>query len=276
MAETRKFYAFRRRGLNIALETERTARLDVTLDTNEGERTSSVSLPLMGPGDVQGLVKGAVTRRWPEPNSTKTPAGSVAYVEFADDDLPWLLSPKSSVRPMPWLTLLVLPDAPDSGLTWRADGMPLPEILIDASLSGTLPDPEEAWILAHTEAREGGDLSRILSARWLAPGTRWLAVLVPLYEAGRRAGLDEDIDGATGFSVTPGESLRLPVYDSWTFSTSTTPAFEDLVKELAPAESPSIPPYVAWSVATKASLDATEPLARSWLRAALRHESMNP
>lgn len=153
MAETRKFYAFRRRGLNIALETERTARLDVTLDTNEGERTSSVSLPLMGPGDVQGLVKGAVTRRWPEPNSTKTPAGSVAYVEFADDDLPWLLSPKSSVRPMPWLTLLVLPDAPDSGLTWRADGMPLPEILIDASLSGTLPDPEEAWILAHTEAR---------------------------------------------------------------------------------------------------------------------------
>lgn len=275
MAGIRKFYAFRRRGLSVALETDRTARVDVSLDTDEGVRTTSLALDLMGPGDVQGLVDGTVIRRWPEPGSTKTPAGSVAYVEFAGDDLPWLLSPKSSERPMPWLTLLVLPDESNSGLTWRPDRTPLPEILIDASLSGTLPDPEEAWVLAHTEAREGGDLSRILSARWLAPGTRWRAVLVPLFEAGRRAGLDEEIDGATGFSVIPGQSLRLPVYDSWTFSTSTTPAFEDLVKELGPADVASTPPWVGWSEPTQVSLDATEPVARSWLRAALKHERMN-
>jgi hypothetical protein len=275
MAGIRKFYAFRRRGLNVALEADRTARVEVSLDTDEGARTASLSLALMGPGDVQGLVKGTVTRRWPEPGSSKTPAGNVAYVEFAGDDLPWLLSPKSGDRPTPWLTLLVLPDRPESGLTWRADRTPLPEILIDASLSSTLPDPAEAWVLAHTEAREGGDLSRILSARWLASGTRWRAVLVPLFEAGRRAGLDEDIDGATGFAIVPGESLRLPVYDTWTFSTSNTPAFEDLIKDLAPADVASTPSWVTWSGPTKTSLDATEPVARSWLRAALKHARMN-
>lgn len=279
MTETRKFYAFRHRGLNVALETDRTARVGVTLDTDDGNRTASISLPLMGPGDVQGLVKGTVTRRWPEPGSTKTPAGSVAYVEFADDDLPWILSPKPmppipSVPPIPWLTLLVLPDTPDSGVTWRADRTPLPEILIDASLSATLPDPEEAWVLAHTEAREGGDLSRILSARWLGPGTRWRAVLVPLFEAGRRAGLGEDIEEATGFSVILNKSLRLPVYDSWTFSTSTTPAFEDLIKDLEPADVASTPPYITWSGATQTSLDVTGRFARSWLRTALKHEQM--
>lgn len=272
--ETRKFYASRRRGLNVALESARTARVDVTLSTDKGSHSASVSLPLMGPGDVQGLLKGMVTRRWPAPGSTKTPAGNVAYVEFADDDLPWLLSPKAGARPTPWLTLLVVPDAADKGVTWRADRSPLPEILIDAQLSSTLPDPEEAWILAHTEAKAGGDISRLLSARWLAPGTRWRAVLVPLFEVGRRAGLGEDTAGATGFSVTPGQSLRLPVYDSWTFSTSTTPSFEDLVKDLAPAQVAATPPYVAWSEATQSTLGATGVLAQSWLRSALRHEDI--
>lgn len=274
MAGTRQFYAFRRRGLNAALESERSANVSITIETESEPRTASVILPLLGPGDVRGLVAGAIANRWPAPGSAKTPAGSVAYVEFTDDDFPWVLSPKDDVQPTPWLTLIVVPDAPEAGAIYRADRSPLPELLINAELSAKLPDPTEAWVLAHCEEREGGDISRILSARWLGPGSSWRAALVPAFESGRRAGLGEDPDGAEGLSLLPGKALRLPVYDTWTFRTSTTPAFEDLVKELAPAKVSHIPPFVVWSEDTQKALDAREPVARSWVRSALKHEDM--
>ena len=78
---------------------------------------------LFGPGDVQRLAAGAISRRFPAPNSSDAEVTKVALVEFAAPDLPWRytsqLAAGGALRP--WLVLVVGQLAPDD-ITLRPDG----------------------------------------------------------------------------------------------------------------------------------------------------------
>ena len=62
-------------------------------------RTAKAKYELFGPGDVQRLAHGAITRRFPAPNCSDAEVTKLALVEFADHDLPWRYTPRSSPAP---------------------------------------------------------------------------------------------------------------------------------------------------------------------------------
>ena len=78
--------------------------------TREGATTSC-----SGPGDVQRLAAGAITRRFPAPGASDAEVTKLALVEFAAQDLPWRYTPatSASTRLRPWLVLVVGQRAPD-------------------------------------------------------------------------------------------------------------------------------------------------------------------
>lgn len=267
----RSFVSRRLRGLNAALARGRQAELFVDLAADGISTQEKVRLDLVSPANLRSLGTSAVARRWPKPGSAKTPAGAMAYVEFHDDDLPWRLSDQGAGRIAPWLTLLVVPET-GGGVAFLAGADPNPRLTLTAEASAILPDPLENWALAHVEELPGGGArSRLLSARRLAAGQGWRAVLVPATEAGRLAALGRDVPAdTTGPAIRPGEALELPVLDSWTFRTGTAPAFEDIVKDLEPAGPLGAVPIFGWSAATQGAIGTSDRVSLSWLRTALK------
>lgn len=214
-------------------------------------RVSTPGLAVLGPADVLGIEPSQVVRRVPTPGEPRVPPEHVVAIEFARPDLPWLFTPESSDDPdesMPWLMLLVVPA--DAALRTRP-GAPNPELTIDLDRDGELPDPVQAgrWAHVQVDARDADRARAILAAEgpWplarsrlvapyrLAANRSYLACLVPVFEAGRAAGLGEPSE-ATGVWRRRGE-VRLPVYHHWSFRTgSEVGDFQQLVERLrAPA-----------------------------------------
>ncbi len=212
----------------------------------------SVAVARFGPGDVVGLGPSEVLRREPPAGAAGFQPNLFAFVEFRAADLPWRLTPggpDARGRLRPWLALLVLP-APD-GSPVVAGGGPLPVVEVAA---GDLPSIDEIDLWAHVQlpadpqtppeqmlaTRGDRALSRVVSPRVLLPRTRYVACLVPTFEAGRRAGVGDDVGDPS--SATPawgaGDSatVRLPVYESWIFSTAEAGDFETLARRLTPRD----------------------------------------
>lgn len=175
--------------------------------------------------------------------------------------------PAGSHRLLPWICLVVVPD--QDGITLDTAAKTL-TIGPPADARQELPDLAEAWAWAHDQYAgdldadamgvappAGGEvnadpalaaawltdhpaagLSRLLCPRQLAPGTRYLACVVPTFMAGRVAGLGGSPDPAAqagpAWDVSPaGEaSLTLPVYYSFTFTTGTGGDFQSLAQLL--------------------------------------------
>lgn len=87
-------------------------------------------------------------------------------------------------------------------------------------------------------------LSRLLSPRQLEPDTDYLACVVPTFEIGRKAGLGLAIDPselnglAPAWTLSPGQSVVLPVYYSWTFQTGAAGDFASLAAKLTARPTP--------------------------------------
>jgi hypothetical protein len=222
-----------------------------------------------GPGDVVGLDPAQIIRRVPEPGSTTADTGVFAHVELDDPDLPWRYTPfqeratADKTGPVgtltPWLTLVVVERRPGVSLDYRL-GDPLPALTIDGSgppvvgrakPDEELPIPGELHAWAHVQivgdlpadpaaltglldAAPDRTLARLVCPRLLAADTVYLACLVPVFAAGRQAGLGEPVTAAADERAwTRGSAaVRLPVYDSWEFSTGPEGDFEALVRRL--------------------------------------------
>jgi hypothetical protein len=240
--------------------------------------TATVSMQLLGPGDITGLAPGQVASTEPADGATGVLTTVFAAVEFAEVTLPWLFTPAAenvswpsgtpppagSHRLLPWICLVVVPDT--AGITLDTSAGTL-TIGAPADARQQLPDLADAWAWAHVQyagsldadaaggstqesasaasaastlaARPAAALSRLLSPRQLAPGTRYLACVVPTFMAGRVAGLggttDPAAQAAPAWDVSPaGEaSLTLPVYYSFSFTTGTGGDFLSLAQLLA-------------------------------------------
>jgi hypothetical protein len=250
---------------------ERRARFPITLlvgglGPGGGAGTVRHDVAVHGPGDVIGLDPAQIIRRVPEADAVAVDTAVFAHVELDDPDLPWRYTPfRERTTPdgagvslrreetlTPWLALVVVERRPGVSLDYRS-GDPLPVLTIggDASPDEELPKSDELHAWAHVQVvgdlpsdrdglislldtRPDRTLARLVCPRLLAIATPYLACLVPVFTAGRQAGLGEAVTaGPDERAWKPGDaSVRLPVYASWSFSTGFEGDFEALVRRL--------------------------------------------
>ncbi|KOG36758.1 MULTISPECIES: DUF3892 domain-containing protein [Streptomyces] len=236
------------------------SRTEVTLRPRlTGRDSVAVPARLLGPGDVTGLDAGQVLRVFPAAEAADAEPHLFPAVEFDRPDLPWLFTPAGATelgRLRPWLVLVVA--EADHAEVLPSDGA-LPRLRCRRS---ELPDLAESWAWAHAQVAtdEGADeaevdrilaeepdrtLSRLLCPRRLRPRTRYVAAVVPAFDAGRLAGLGHPVPEGALRPAWPaaGEQPEvtewlLPVYHHWRFTTGLDGDFESLVRALTPRALP--------------------------------------
>lgn len=222
----------------------------------EGERVRQTP-KLLAPDAVAALGPGQVLRTEPRADSTGVEPNYFAYVELAAPDLPWMFTPAApdaaQGRLRPWLVLIVVREQDGVSLGTRS-GVSLPVLRIgDPAVPGDeLPDLADSWGWAHVHSLVGVDevaaavagrtgevLARLMCPRRLLPDAAWLACLVPAFAGGVARGLGDPV--AESDEVQPawvsgaeGESIELPLYDFWRFTTGAGGDFEALCRRLQP------------------------------------------
>ncbi|MGE8165998.1 hypothetical protein ACQKRQ_38395 [Paraburkholderia sp. NPDC080076] len=123
--------------------------------------------------------------------------------------------------------------------------------LAGGQIASELPDLGESWLWAHTQAVPVSNndaalaaelkqypernISRLVCPRRLEPYHDYLACVVPAFDQGRARGLGEAPKGDTlspAWDRAPRDSLVLPVYYHWTFSTGPEGDIESLARRL--------------------------------------------
>lgn len=240
------------------------ASLQARLEIN-GEEGATMPLVIAGAGEVIGMDVRQVVRMEPPPGTTDYESNDFAAVEFDNPDLPWLFTPAAADaqgRVRPWLVLVVVRQGDGVVLRPpRTEALPVLEIAPPARPADELPDLADSWAWAHAQlaasAGAGADalrsllatqpersVARLISPRLLEPFTRYLACVVPAFEAGRLAGLKLPISGANASQLAPAwksgaqasAQVALPVYHHWEFATGAREDFESLVRKLVPRD----------------------------------------
>jgi hypothetical protein len=232
-----------------SLPARAAVKLDVVLTGGHG--SGSTTTDVAGPGDVVGIDPAAIVRLTPRPDSSNVEPNFLAAVDFDDPDLPWLFTPSAANalgQLRPWLALVVVEDRPGVSVTAAA---PLPKLTIESGAAQELPSLADSWAWAHTQllVAEGTGLqaasfiasdpdrhvSRLLCPRRLRANARWLACLVPAFDAGVARGLGTTPESATlAPAWTEQDSITLPVYFHWSFGTGPEGDFETLARRLTP------------------------------------------
>jgi hypothetical protein len=232
------------------------------------QQSASVSLSLLGPGDVTGLASGQVLRTDPADDATGVETTLFPCVELVLPHLPWLFTDGAVTgaagagsHVMPWLCLVVVPDSAQVTVNTQYQLLTAP--------AAELPDLSEAWAWAHvqysaalpgTDATGAGTvtaqtvtqlltsgsqapaLARLLCARVLAANTRYHACVVPTTTAGQAAGLGLPPSTAKiTYSWPAGDKVTLPYYHYFSFTTGDDGDFKSLASRLA-ASGQSISP----------------------------------
>jgi hypothetical protein len=230
-----KFYARYEKALRKSATVEAVGRLQGKTDVVIADvadaavtRTAQAQYELFGPGDVQRLAAGAITRRFPAPHSSDAEVEKVALVEFAEADLPWRYTPHVAGTALrPWLVLVVGQWAPDD-VGWRPDG----RVTLGLTAQNNHKLSESAqW--AHVHDVDGHRLGRVIASprRGAAnefieylPETEYVACLVPAFTA----------DGADSWNGT--QPVTCDLYDWWTFRTGPDGDFPELAEKLHEAD----------------------------------------
>lgn len=239
---TGRFYGWMRRGVRALEGATDQVVLDVAVGGKDPVRAT---LPLAGPGQVENLQPGAIATVDPAPGSGDHRAGALAFATLRDPALPWLMSPRapSAGRLMPWLALICVPEVTST----IAQGGPLPILTAQGLLRdgvSALPTPNSLDLGAHVHDPDGTAqdvapgpraVSRVLCLQRLEAGTTYHACIVPVFEAGRLAGLGQTSVGADGFAWAPDtDQVTLPVYYHWRFSCGPGRGVEDVLRDLTP------------------------------------------
>ena len=237
-----------------------------------GTQTSAASrsVALFGPGDIVGIERRAIVRVEPRDLIASFEPNYLPAIEFYDEDFPWRYTPaapdlgKSRLRP--WIMLLVLKEEVEFTEGKNIQDKPLPYIDIDDLI--VFPRADELWAWAHVHVnaslaandaefvstdmnavipkfeevlRRNPDLaySRIVCPRKLDENAAYNAFVIPVFEAGRRAGLGLEIGDipATMSAWDAGarpDGASFPYYYRWSFRTGANGDFETLVRLLVP------------------------------------------
>jgi hypothetical protein len=206
-----------------------------------GKEAITRQVPMMTPGDVVGIPSRQVIRCTPVNGLVDAEPNYLATIEFDAPDLPWMFSRRPTTGPIqPWITLAVV-DVTELATDPLSASPVGNQLTIDVA---QLPKPAESWMWAHGQLLDAdtvpGDparsLSRLVSSRKMEPNRRYLACVVPVFAAGKTAGLGADPGDARAsmdLAWDPsGGEVTLPVYYFWRFGTGPSGDFESLVRRL--------------------------------------------
>jgi len=242
-------------------------REEILLDIEVSGQNVPKKFSIAGPGDIIGIRQEMIVRTDPRPNSGDFEPNYFPAIEFYDEDFPWRYTPASPVgdnqsQLRPWLMLIVLTEE-EFIKTKRA--APLDSILVKSVTA--LPPHNELHLWAHVHSNLGdpdtpledligslrtksetdpdGLFSRIICPRKLQEDVLYHAFLVPVFEAGRLAGLGMPSDTVPAQQPAWTESLsevELPTYFRWQFRTGAKVDFETLLRMMEPR--PELDPRV--------------------------------
>jgi len=229
--------------------------LTVKVRLNEDEAHDvQTAVRLYGPGDVTGFDAREVIRTEPVHLTSDFEPNYLAAVEFDRPDFPWLFTPAPSPagsepeQLKPWICLVVV-EKEKTSLRFAPE-YPLPVLTIQSA--SELPDLAQSWAWAHAQVTGATEqdratvlankpertLSRLVCPRRLEPNKSYYACVVPTFEAGRRAGLNQSLDRDPPQRLTPAwnvesltasDEVTLPLYYHWEFATGAAGDFESLV-----------------------------------------------
>jgi hypothetical protein len=233
------------------------AEIAVSVPIKSHATVPKVQALLYGPGDVTGIDRRQVLSVDPPDLTPDFEPNYFPTIEFDLPYFPWLFTPatanaKGQLRP--WICLVAVEESKVK-LEWTPN-KPLP-VLTVPNAAQELPDLADSFAWAHAQVsgplsdvgdvlanRPERNLSRLLCPRRLKSDTTYYACVVPTFEAGRKAGLGEDITQADLNNLQPAWHVKsppgvstnhpIPVYYHWKFTTGAAGDFESLVSLLKP------------------------------------------
>jgi hypothetical protein len=209
----------------VAGRLQGTTQVTVADVTNPSDtRSATVDYELFGPGDVQRLAAGAISRRYPVPGASDAEDTKLALVEFTASDLPWRYSPEAATAGVlrPWLVLVVGHRAPDQ-ITLRPDGRVGLGLVTQA-----LHVLSQSGLWAHLHQVDAAEIARIVSPAGLSAEQDYVACVVPAFTA----------DGADAW--TGASPVVVDCYDWWSFRTGPDGDFPELAAKLHKADLSSL------------------------------------
>ena len=213
-----------------------------------GEQKGAASLtrvfPIAGPVDVRRVSEEAIFQVVPENNSLGYSKDYMPYIEFHEEDFPWRYTPLPASEELPpWLMLLACKEG-EFKVSSDSNGNKRVEIHLDdpEEAKSFFPDKDSFHKLAHVQITTPGELnfgvselksyletnpdigiSRLFCSRKLEPETWYTMFLVPAFELGRLAGLEEAVSADVGVETLSWEEgttdKTFPIYHQWTFAT---------------------------------------------------------
>ncbi len=234
-------------------------RAKVPVDVVVNTETVPKLFSLMGPRDVIGINPNMIIRTEPRNWITNFEPNYLALIEFYDEDFIWRYTPANAAgdKLRPWIVLLVLKED-----EFERDDKSLPLPAVKIKTKDALPDHRQTWAWGHAHTNldfSAGELnelekflrsvnekflanpdnlySRLICPRKLEANTAYHAFLVPAFEAGRLAGLNQPTTGIDAQKPAWDDtttSIDLPIYHSWYFRTGANIDFEYLVELLKP------------------------------------------
>jgi hypothetical protein len=234
-------------------------KISVPLTVTVSGQSVDKQIVIASPGEIIGINSEMIVRTDPRPNSGDFEPNYFVSIEFYDEDFPWRYSPAKPSEAeenllRPWLMLVVLTEN-EFKKTERKT--PLSSIIVTEPEA--LPPSNEIHLWAHVHSNVGDDtlplgavlgnlqqkletdpdglFSRIICPRKLEPDVLYHAFLVPVFECGRLAGLDqstENIPVQLAAWNADSVEVELPVYYRWQFRTGPNVDFETLVRMMEP------------------------------------------
>jgi hypothetical protein len=270
------FLPYLRRGMSAEIDAPDTlakgmagrAEFDVSLTVDGLSSSPKIKAVLHGPGDLTGIDPALIGPVQPDGAWEAFEPNYFPAIEFKSPEFPWMFTPASAntdAQLRPWICLVAIerpddvPPNSDPLLPLEMDpALPLPRVHVDDA-DTELPVPADTFAWAHVQVTgtipAGGSVadvladnpkrvvSRLLCARRLRENTRYIACVVPVFMAGRQAGLGEEVkaDDLTYAWESGDTDFWLPVYHHFEFATAAGGDFESLVRGL---EARPLPPEV--------------------------------
>ena len=266
-------------GVGSGTEIER-AKIEVSVtlrdteigDASTNDHTITKEVSLYGPGDIIAVSDRAIVKTEPRKHVRNFEPNLLPYIEFYEEDFPWRFTPAKSSNSgvnrkklRPWIALIVLKE---DEFTLNPSTEGLASITIkDEKINSAFYSHKETWAWAHVHLNTDFDnstienltnevsqeletdpdsgISRIICPRKLQKSTSYHAFLLPTFETGRLAGLNEATEGIpaqepawrqTGNSISTSDIRKntFPFYHYWEFGTGELGDFESLVSALKP------------------------------------------
>jgi len=147
------FFSWLRRGLGTGLQDAAAGAgaTEIAVAVGTNVETVTVSLPVVGPGDIAGIDPRMIVKVHPGRDESDAEFDQFPAIEIDQPDLPWRYTPSAAPSPTapadhlaPWLVLIVLEDGEIQERTPPGPDRRLALVTV-ASVATSLPNLANSW-----------------------------------------------------------------------------------------------------------------------------------